>query len=68
MGLEPARCAYVGDDERDVQAAFAAGMVPIIALYGYLGVEKPPQQWGADVYVKQPLDLLNLLPAPLSMG
>jgi phosphoglycolate phosphatase len=68
LGLPPARCAYLGDDERDVQAGLAAGMLPIVALYGYLGVDKPPAQWGADLYISAPLDLLNLLAAPLSMG
>jgi phosphoglycolate phosphatase len=68
LALEPAACVYVGDDERDVQAGHAAGMVPIVALYGYLGADRPPQQWGAEHYISAPLDLLNLLPAPLSMG
>ena len=68
LALEPAACVYVGDDERDVQAGHAAGMVPIVALYGYLGADKPPRQWGAEHYISAPLDLLNLLPAPLSMG
>ena len=68
LDLHPGRCAYVGDDERDVQAALAAGLVPVVALYGYLGVEKPPQEWGAQLYISSPVDLLNLLAAPLSMG
>lgn len=68
LATDPCHCVYVGDDERDVQAAHAAGMVPIVALYGYLGAEKPPQQWGANLYISQPLNLLNLLAAPLSMG
>jgi 2-phosphoglycolate phosphatase len=66
--VDPGRCTYVGDDERDVQAGVAAGMVPVVALYGYLGVQKPPQEWGADLYISAPLDLLNLLGAPLCMG
>ncbi|MBC7944810.1 MAG: phosphoglycolate phosphatase, partial [Burkholderiales bacterium] len=37
LGTAPAACVYVGDDERDVQAARAAGMQIIVALYGYLG-------------------------------
>jgi len=68
ISVEPGRCTYVGDDERDVQAGVAAGMVPIVALYGYLGVQKPPQEWGAGLYISAPLDLLNLLGTPLSMG
>lgn len=68
LDIDPAACVYVGDDERDIQAGHAAGMLPIVALYGYLGADKPPQQWGADLYISTPLDLLNLLAAPLSMG
>src|SRR4029077_16140021 len=64
LGVGPDACAYVGDDERDVQAAHAAGMTPIVALYGYLGEGKPVQEWGADVFIEMPLDLLKLLPAP----
>jgi len=68
LGIDPRECAYVGDDERDVQAGHAAGMTPVVALYGYLGEDKPPHQWGADLYIEQPLDLLKLLPQPPSMG
>jgi len=68
LQIEVQRCAYVGDDERDVQASVAAGMIPIVALYGYLGVHKAPQEWGAGLYISAPLDLLNLLDRPLSMG
>jgi phosphoglycolate phosphatase len=68
LGVAPSRCAYLGDDERDVQASQAAGMIPVVALYGYLGLDKPPEQWGASLYLSAPLDLLKLLGAPLSMG
>ena len=68
VGVAPQACMYVGDDERDVQAGLAAGMTPVVALYGYLGDERPPQQWGADLYIQQPAELLQLLPASPSMG
>ncbi|HSS27062.1 MAG TPA: HAD hydrolase-like protein, partial [Usitatibacter sp.] len=48
MRVEPARTLYVGDDERDVRAARAAGMPVVVAGYGYLGDGPPPVQWGAD--------------------
>jgi len=67
IGIDPRDCAYVGDDERDVQAGRAAGMTPMIAMYGYLGDGKPPQEWGADIFLEHPLDLLKLLPAPPPM-
>jgi phosphoglycolate phosphatase len=68
LGVSAAECYYVGDDERDVQAGHASGIEPVIALYGYLGNGKPPDQWGARLSIKQPLDLLNLLPTAPSMG
>lgn len=61
MGLAPADCVYVGDDERDIQAAHAAGMPGIAAAYGYLGLGTPLADWGADATVAQPPDLLDLL-------
>lgn len=52
---------YVGDDERDMQAARAAGMRGIAADYGYLGGVESTQAWQPDAAIKSPLGLLNLL-------
>ena len=46
-GVAPARCIYVGDDERDVVAGRAAGMGTVAATYGYLGSNADTQLWGA---------------------
>ena len=54
MGTAPMRTLYVGDDERDVQAARAAGMPVLVAAYGYLGDGAPPILWGADAIVDTP--------------
>ncbi len=51
MGVRPESTLYVGDDERDVQAARAAGMPVIVAGYGYLGDGTPPTSWEADAIV-----------------
>ena len=51
IGVKPERTLYVGDDERDVQAARAAGMPVLVAGYGYLGDGTPPTQWNADAIV-----------------
>jgi phosphoglycolate phosphatase len=51
LGVAPAATLYVGDDERDVQAARAAGMPVLAAGYGYLGDGPPPHHWGADAVV-----------------
>lgn len=47
--MAAADCVYVGDDERDIQAAQAAGMPSVAALWGYRLEDDNPQQWGADV-------------------
>lgn len=52
LGVSPGRTLYIGDDERDVQAARAAGMPVIVAGYGYLGEERAPALWGADAVMQ----------------
>ncbi len=54
LGVAPMRTLYVGDDERDVQAARAAGMPVVVAGYGYLGAGAPAVLWGADAIVDSP--------------
>lgn len=61
VGVEPNHCWYVGDDLRDIQAAKAAGMISVAALYGYLGTVQPVEDWDADYQIYQPKDLLNIL-------
>lgn len=60
-GADPARCLYVGDDLRDMQAARAAGMGAIAAAWGYLGDDLPLEEWGADSIIRSPSDLAGLL-------
>lgn len=60
-GIAPPECLYVGDDERDVHAARAAGMRIAVARYGYLGPDRPPETWGADALLDTPTDLLPYL-------
>jgi 2-phosphoglycolate phosphatase len=48
LEVDPPVTLYVGDDERDVQAARAAGMPVLVAGYGYLGDGPQPEAWGAD--------------------
>ncbi len=59
IDLAPERCLYVGDAERDIQAARAVGMPVVVALYGYLSETDRPQEWGGDGYINQPTDLLD---------
>jgi phosphoglycolate phosphatase len=60
-GVAPEACVYVGDAQRDVEAAHAAGMPALVANYGYLRADEDSRSWGGDVYLQQPLDLLDWL-------
>jgi len=61
LGLAPAHCLYVGDDERDIVAGLAAGMGTVVATYGYLGQQADFSQWRAHAAIHSPLQLLKLL-------
>jgi 2-phosphoglycolate phosphatase len=57
-GVAPESCVYVGDAERDVQAALAARMHALVAAYGYLRDDEDWRAWGADGFIEQPEQLL----------
>lgn len=59
--VEPGECIYVGDAERDVQAAHAAGMPALVANYGYLREDEDSRTWGGDAYLSEPIDLIAWL-------
>jgi len=61
MSVAPIECLYVGDDERDITAARAAGMHSVAARYGYVGATTVPEHWGADGIIDSPMELLKLL-------
>lgn len=61
IGIDPSRCVYVGDDERDIVAGLAAGMKTVAAGYGYLGQKADPAAWGAHATINSPAALLQLL-------
>ena len=67
MGFAAGDCVYVGDDERDIQAARAAGMPSIAALWGYRQAHEDPAQWGADAVLQFPSDLLDVRNWPQSV-
>jgi N-acetyl-D-muramate 6-phosphate phosphatase len=62
-GVAAGACIYIGDAERDVQAAHAAGMAALVANYGYLRADEDSSRWGGDAYLTQPLDILKWLDA-----
>ncbi len=59
MSAEPARCVYVGDDRRDVDAGRAAGMATVVAAWGYLGAGEPVARWQADAVIDAPMELVG---------
>jgi len=60
-GVPADACLYVGDAERDVQAAHAAGMPALVATYGYLEPDEDWRAWGGDGSIARPTDLLPWL-------
>ncbi len=67
-GTEPGRCLYIGDAERDIIAGRSAGMATLVALWGYLGENDTPTDWGADGMTEKPLAVLDWLSAPAAHG
>ncbi len=63
LGLVAADCVYVGDAERDVAAARAAGMAALVARYGYIGAELTPEAWAPDGFIASLEGVLDWLPA-----
>jgi N-acetyl-D-muramate 6-phosphate phosphatase len=57
MGVEVGDCVYVGDDERDIQAARAAGMRSVVALWGYRLASDDPLAWQGSTMVATPGEL-----------
>jgi phosphoglycolate phosphatase len=57
LGTTPENCIYVGDAERDIEAGRAAGMLTLVASYGYIHADESPEDWRADGLLAHPLDL-----------
>lgn len=62
LGLGAQACVYVGDAERDVAAARAAGMAALVARYGYIGSDLAPESWGPDGLIDSLPGVLDWLP------
>ncbi len=63
IGVSPAACVYVGDAQRDMEAGQRAGTRTAAALFGYIGAEDCPRDWGADWYLHSPTHLWEHLVA-----
>jgi phosphoglycolate phosphatase len=60
-GATPAQCLYLGDAERDIQAARAAAMPALVAAWGYLDAADQPGTWGAHGEIHNPIETLDYL-------
>jgi 2-phosphoglycolate phosphatase len=58
LHVAPARCLYLGDALRDMQAARAANMVALGASFGYIGEHEDVAAWPVTAWIDEPLDLL----------
>jgi N-acetyl-D-muramate 6-phosphate phosphatase len=63
LDLPPSDCIYVGDAERDIIAARAAGMPSVLARFGYLRPEDQPDSWQADYSIERPEELVAWIEA-----
>ena len=61
MGIPPRQCVYVGDDERDIVAGLAAGMLTVAVTYGYLVQNTDTLAWGAHATINSASELLQLI-------
>ncbi|GAB3792877.1 HAD-IA family hydrolase [Dyella agri] len=64
--VEPARCVFVGDDARDIEAGRAAGLYTVAVRWGYLD-GGDPERWGADAVIDHPRQLAELLKLPVTV-
>ena len=58
LSVEVEACVYVGDDERDIIAARAAGMRSVAVLWGYRSEQENPLDWRSDSLIAHPDELL----------
>lgn len=59
LDVDPRDTLFVGDDPRDIDCGRAAGCRTVAVRWGYTDIADIGQ-WGADVIIDQPLDLLAL--------
>lgn len=60
-GSEAQECLYIGDAERDIEAGNRAGMLSIVALFGYIAESDKPDTWGAHALINSPQEIMPLI-------
>ncbi|RMG35787.1 MAG: HAD family hydrolase [Gammaproteobacteria bacterium] len=61
LAIDPGHCWYLGDAGRDMQAARAAGAVPVGATFGYIYPDDPVEGWDSDRNIDRPAQLIDLI-------
>ena len=59
LSISPADCIYIGDAQRDIEAAKNAHMRSVIARYGYIQHDEDIDSWQADCIINHPLEILQ---------
>lgn len=54
LGCKPEDALYVGDAKKDIEAGNSAGMLTLVASYGYIGVDVDIHAWEADGIIDKP--------------
>ncbi|RVU81718.1 HAD family hydrolase [Leucothrix sargassi] len=52
---------YVGDAARDIEAGNRAGMITLLASYGYIDNDQQPDTWGANGIIEQASEIMDWL-------
>ena len=61
LAVPPADAWMFGDDLRDIESGRAAGTRTAAAAFGYIDADDDPRAWGADVVVRNALELIAYL-------
>jgi len=60
-GCKAEECIYVGDAERDIEAGNRAGMLSLVALFGYIADSDTPDTWGAHSSISTPQAIIPII-------
>jgi len=61
LNINPNEALYLGDDERDIIAAKAAGMLTGAANFGFIKDIEDIKLWNSDIVINKPKDLIQYL-------
>ena len=60
LQVKPEHCIYIGDAQRDIQAANAANMFSVTATYGYIEDSDNVEDWKSDMSINHFEEFLQL--------